>query len=74
MKQEVKDMQEIYMEITLKLQDLSNEELVAEYQKTHNEEYLKMLMDKETRALSILLPVVTLLRAIIWMISLRRAL
>ncbi len=37
-------MQEIYMEITLKLQDLSNEELVAEYQKTHNEEYLKMLM------------------------------
>lgn len=41
---EVKDMQEIYMEITLKLQDLSNEELVAEYQKTNNEEYLKMLM------------------------------
>lgn len=37
-------MQENYMECTVKLQDLTNEELVAEYQKTHSEEYLKMLM------------------------------
>lgn len=44
MKQEVKDMQENYRVNETKLQDLTNEELVAEYQKTHNDECLKMLM------------------------------
>lgn len=37
-------MQENYIECTVKLQGLTNEELVSEYQKTHSEEYLKMLM------------------------------
>lgn len=37
-------MQENYRVNETKLQDLSNEELVAMYQKTHSEEYLKMLM------------------------------
>lgn len=37
-------MQENYRVNETKLQDLSNEKLVAMYQKTHNEEYLKMLM------------------------------
>lgn len=37
-------MQENYRTHETKLQDLSNEELVAMYQKTHNEDYLKSLM------------------------------
>jgi len=37
-------MHENYRANEIKLQGLSNEELVAMYQKTHNEEYLKMLM------------------------------
>lgn len=42
-KLEVKAVQEKY---TQNIQNWTNEELVAEYQKTHNEEHLKMLMVK----------------------------